>query len=104
MLNKSFQLSLTSIDTQKKCSPAIGTWQVAGLDITLATPRKVSFDYHRECRNIHWSKNDRPSPPVCSLQSKFCTHRLEWHLIIGYSFGCLLGNNDQYCGLFLRKT
>ena len=39
-----FQHSTTSIDTQKKCSPATETWQIAGLDITLATPRKVSFD------------------------------------------------------------
>ena len=48
----------------KKCSPAIETWQVAGLDITLATPRKVSFDSHHECRNINWSRNDSPIPPI----------------------------------------
>ena len=39
MLNKSF-----NIDTHKKGSPATETWQIVGLDITLATPRKVSFD------------------------------------------------------------
>ena len=78
VLNKNFQLSTTSIDTPKKCSPAIETWQVAGLDITTATPRKVSFDsHHHECRNINWSRNNGPTPPACSLQSAFCTHRLE---------------------------
>ena len=54
--------------------PVIETRQVAGLDITLATPRKVSFDSHHECRNINRSRNDSPTPPVCSLQSAFCTH------------------------------
>ena len=34
VLNKSFLLSTTSIDTQKKCLPAIETRQVVGLDIT----------------------------------------------------------------------
>ena len=72
MLNRSFQLSTTSIDTQKKCLPAIETRQVAGLDITIATPRKVSFDSHHECRNINRSRNDSPTPPVCSLQSAIC--------------------------------
>ena len=56
---------------------SIETRQVGGLDITLATPRKVSFDSHHECRNINRSRNDGPTPPVCSLQSAFCTHRLE---------------------------
>ena len=71
VLNKSFQLSTTSIDTQKKCSPAVETWQVACLDITLATPRKVSFDSHHECRNINRSSNDSPTPPV-GVQSAIC--------------------------------
>ena len=43
--------------------------ELPGLDITLATPRKVSSDSHHECRNINWSRNDSPTPPVCSLQS-----------------------------------
>ena len=74
MLNKRFQLSTTSIDTHKKSLPAIETRQVAGLDITLATPRKVSFDSHHECRNMNRSRlrNDSPTPPVCSLQSALC--------------------------------
>ena len=43
----------TTIDTKKKCSPATETWQVAGLDITLATPRKVSFDCRlHTCRDV----------------------------------------------------
>ena len=67
----------------EKCSPAIETWQVAGLDITLAAPRKFSFDSHHECRNI--KRDDSPTPPVCSLHSAFFTHGLEY-LIIGYSF------------------
>ena len=71
MLNESFQLSPTSIDT-KKFPPAIETRQVAGQNITLATPRKVSFDSHHECRNINRSRNDSPTPPVCSLQSAIC--------------------------------
>ena len=56
----------------KKCSPAIETRQVDGQNITLATPRKVSFDSHHECRNINRSRNDSPTPPVCSLQSAIC--------------------------------
>ena len=35
----------------KKCSLAIATWHVAGLDITLVAPRKFSFDSHHECVN-----------------------------------------------------
>ena len=69
MLNKSFQFSATSIDTQKNAHLAIETRQVAGQNITLATSRKVSFDSHHECRNINRSRNDSPTPPVCSLQS-----------------------------------
>ena len=41
MLNKSFQLSTTAINTHKKnWLPVIETRQVAGLDITLATLEK----------------------------------------------------------------
>ena len=72
----------------------IETWQVADLDMTQAAPRKFLLIL------INWSRNDSPTPPVCSLQSAFCTHRLEQHLIIGYSFSRLRGNKDQYCGLF----
>ena len=65
MLNKSFQLIITvarlPLTHTKKCLPAIETRQVAGLDITLATPRKVSFDSHHECRNINRSSNDSPT-------------------------------------------
>ena len=77
VLNKSFQFSTTSIDTQKKCSPAIETKQVAGQNITLATPRKVSVDSYHECRNINRSRSNSPTPPMCSLQSAFCTQRLD---------------------------
>ena len=64
MLDNSFQHSTTSIDT-KKCSPAIETWQVAGLDITLATERKFSFDSYHEGRNIKVGTHDGTSP--CDL-------------------------------------
>ena len=71
MLSKSFQHSTTSIQltsfAAEKCSRAIETWQIAGLDITLAAPRKFSFDSYHECRNINRSRNDSPTPPVCTL-------------------------------------
>ena len=48
-----FQHSTDFIDTQKKCSPATETWQLASLDVTLAAPRKVSFDYRlHTCRDV----------------------------------------------------
>ena len=64
---------------------------------------KIFVYSHHECRNINRSRNDSPTPPVCSLHSAFCTHRLEWYLIIGYSFGCLRGNYGKYCGVFCVK-
>ena len=71
-LTNVFNLARLPLTHTKKCLPAIETRQVAGLDITLATPRKVSFDSHHECRNINRSRNDSPTPPVCSLQSAVC--------------------------------
>ena len=47
VLDNIFQHSTTSIDT-KKCSPAIVTWEVARLDITLATNRKCLIDSHHD--------------------------------------------------------
>ena len=62
-------IPLTSF-AAKISSSAIETWQVAGLDITLAAPRKCSIDYHHECRNINLSRNDSQTPlcRVCTLQ------------------------------------
>ena len=57
-------IPLTSFAVKKKSSPAIETWQVAGLDITLAAPRKWLIGYHYECGNTNLSRNDSPTPPV----------------------------------------
>ena len=57
-------IPLTSFAAKKKCSPAIETWQVAGLDIISVAPRKFLIDFHHECRNINQSRNNSPTPPL----------------------------------------
>ena len=70
VLNKRFQNSMISIDQFwcKNCLPAIETYQTPGLVITLAAPRKYSFDSHDECRNR--SRNDN-LPPFAAKNVSF---------------------------------
>ena len=57
---------------QKKCLPAIETWQITGLDIALAAPRKCLFDSHDERRNRSRDDNSfstRNENLYCVIQS-----------------------------------
>ena len=79
VLNKGFQQSTTSTAltsfAAKKCSPAIATWHVAGLDITLVAPGKFSFHSHHECRNIcQWSRDEKRQSNTACVQSARTLH------------------------------
>ena len=77
VLTKSFQHSTTSTPltsfAAKKCSSAIATCHVAGLDITLVAPGKFSFDSQHECRNIcRSSRVEKQQSNTSCVQSVLC--------------------------------
>jgi len=63
----------------KKCLPALETWQITGLVISITTTRKESFDSHDECRNR--SANDNP---LSTRNEKCVCHCSGWDELVVY--------------------
>ena len=79
----------TCFDT-KKILPVIETWTIYGLDITLATPRKDSFDSLDERRNrlrndnLLRTRKEQIRPPLLKCRDVHCpTLHIRKYILIG---------------------